>query len=311
VPDREREQALEALAASDAADVLGRDVRISRALTGGGGRAVWELEATRGSFIARIVDARDLDGLKREQRLGEFLSFLPVEVPRLTLHEAPPGLAIALHRKIQGEPFDPEAFAHCFSARDREAFVSDVADLLNRLHAIPLEDACRCLELNPLTRREAARLFGCARWFDAAQIEERLAAVLSADPKLDSLWQDTRSWLDAYSVDPDDMLFGHGDLHGGNMALLETSDGFRLNGVFDLQIGGIVHLYDEFLRIRLLDVSVGQKIVEAYNRLPGQTRTVNAVPLGHFYRAFVFYLLHQSTNESYSVRLLSMLRTDR
>ena len=106
------------------------------------------------------------------------------------------------------------------------------------------------------------------------------------------------------------MVFGHGDLHGGNMVVAQTDEGWRLSGIFDLQNGGIVHIYDEFLRIQLLDVDVGRKIVETYNRLPAQARVVSTVTLDHFYRAFVFYLLHLSTDESFSSRLIAMLEME-
>jgi len=111
-------------------------------------------------------------------------------------------------------------------------------------------------------------------------------------------WKATRDWFASYESPPADMVFGHGDLHGGNIVIARTGEGCRLAGVIDLQIGGIVNLYDEFLRIRLMDDEAGRLIVSAYNRMPGRSRQVDAANLSHAYRAFCFYLAHENTGES-------------
>ena len=94
------------------------------------------------------------------------------------------------------------------------------------------------------------------------------------------------------------------------MIVAPRGDGFRLVGIFDLENGGIVNLYDEFLRIYLMDVDMGRRIVETYNQLPGLARTVAAPAIGHFYRAFLFFLLHQSTNEAYSSHVVRLLEAE-
>jgi len=120
---------------------------------------------------------------------------------------------------------------------------------------------------------------------------------------------DTAGERGALGSAPADMVFGHGDLHGGNMAIARTSAGYRLAGVFDLQLGGIVNLYDEFLRIKLMDDVAGRRIVEAYNRMPGRSRPVDPATLGHAYQAFCFYLAHENTGESRR-HLASMVKKD-
>ena len=103
------------------------------------------------------------------------------------------------------------------------------------------------------------------------------------------------------------MVFGHGDLHGSNMIVAPRADGLRLVGIFDLENGGIVNLYDEFLRIHLMDVRMGRRIVETYNQHPGLTRSVSDPVIGRFYRAFLFFLLHQSPHPAYSSHVVRML----
>lgn len=294
--------------ASDAAAVLGPEWRLAGVRSAREGRAVWEVEAPHGHFIARIATgADDLDRLRSEKRLAEFMDFLPVQVPPITVHAAPGGVAIALRPKIEGEVATREMFETRFSERDRQAFVRDLAALLHRMHATPLEAACRGLGIPVLGPQAAAAEVGCARWFDAARIEAATSARRSGNPRLETLWKETRSWLGDYRVEPGDMVFGHGDLHGSNMVVAPTGDGLRLVGIFDLENGGIVHLYDEFLRIYLMDVDMGRRIVEAYNGLPGLARSVADRAIGQFYRAFLFYLLHLSTSEAYSSHVVRML----
>lgn len=298
--------------ASDAGRVLGPAWQLVGVRSGREGRGVWEVKAAHGHFIARVATGEgDSDRLRREQRLAEFMDFLPVQVPPITVHDAPGGVAISLRPKIEGEEAGGEMFENRFSDRDRQVFVRDVAELLHRMHATPLEVACRGLGIPILGQQAAAVEVGCARWFDAERIEAATAASRSSNPRLEVLWKEIRSWLGRYRVDPDDMVFGHGDLHGGNMIVAPTGDGFRLVGIFDLENGGIVNLYDEFLRIYLMDVELGQRIVETYNQLPGLARTVAAPVIGHFYRAFLFFLLHQSTNEAYSSHCVRMLEAYR
>jgi len=301
---------LEMIAGSDAGGVVGGEARIVKPLAGGGGAATFEVEGPKGSFIVRVVEpGLGLERLKKEQRLGEFLSFLPVKVPRIAIHEAPGGGILGIYRKIDGESFSGEMFNDLFSKRDREVFVGDVAELLNRLHAVSMAEGCRALGISAMTKQEAAREFRFGGWFDAVAIERALTADLGRDARLKDVWDDTREWFESYETDPDDMVFGHGDLHGGNMAIASTPDGYRLAGVFDLQIGGIVNLYDEFLRIRLMDDVVGRRIVEAYNRMPGRARPVDAGTLGHAFRAFGFYLAHENSGESRQ-HLTAMVKRD-
>ncbi len=297
--------------ASDADGVLGPAWRLLGVRSAREGRSVWEVEAAHGHFIARVATGEgDSDRLWREKRLTEFMDFLPVPLPPITVHAAPGGVAIALRPKIEGEVASREMFENRFSDSDRQAFVCDVAALLHQMHATPLEAACRGLGIPVLGQQAAAAEVGCARWLDAERIEAATAAPRSGNPWLEGLWKETRSWFVRYRVDPADMVFGHGDLHGGNMIVAPRGDGFRLVGIFDLENGGIVNLYDEFLRIYLMDVDMGRRIVETYNQLPGLARTVAAPAIGHFYRAFLFFLLHQSTNEAYSSHVVRLLEAE-
>ncbi len=297
-----------AIEASEAGRVLGPTWQFVGVRSGREGRGVWEVETADGHFIVRIATVEgDIDRLRREKRLAEFMGFLPVQVPPITVHEAPGGVAIALRPKIEGELASREMFENRFSEGDRQAFVRDMAALLHRMHATPLETVCRGIGIPVLSQEGAAAEVGCARWFDAEQIEAATVASRSGNAQLERLWNETRSWLGRYRVDPDDMVFGHGDLHGGNMIVAETRDGFRLVGIFDLENGGIVNLYDEFLRIYLMDVDMGRRIVETYNQFPGLARAVAPPVIDHFYRAFLFFLLHQSTNEAYSKHCVAML----
>ncbi len=297
-----------AIEASGAGRVLGSGWRLLGVRSARERRAVWEVEANGRSLMARIATGTgDRDRLLMEERLSAFLDFLPVEVPQMTVHSAPGGVAIALRPKIEGETATREMFEGQFSERERETFVADVVGLLQRLHATPLEAACRGLGIPVLAQAEAAAEIGCARWFDAARIEQVTAEWRAASPQLQVLWEEIRNWFEDYRTDPRDMVLGHGDLHGGNLIVARAADGFRLVGIVDFENAGIVNLYDEFLRIYLMDVTMGRRIVQTYNQRPGLARAVSAPVTSRFYCAFLFFLLHTSTVEAYSAHVVRML----
>jgi aminoglycoside phosphotransferase (APT) family kinase protein len=215
------------------------------------------------------------------------------------------GVVFGVYARIEGEPFSDVRL----SEDDRVQFVADMAGLLDRLHAVPLEEACRAIGMATMTAEKAAGEFKFGDWFDAAAIELALAQELAGDETLKVIWERTRGWFGSYQSMPANMVFGHGDLHGGNVVMARTSAGYRLAAVIDLQLGGIVDLYSEFLRLKLLVDKLGRRIVEAYNRMPGRIRFVDPVALGHALRAFGFYLAHERAGE-HRRHCLSMVKAD-
>jgi aminoglycoside phosphotransferase (APT) family kinase protein len=291
------------LASSDATRVLKPGWRLGALCTARDGRAVWEVESSAGRYMARFAPAAERARLEREQRLARFMEFLPVEVPVLTLHDAGEGFVIALRARIEGHTVGRDRFDAEFSEDDHARFVADVASLLRRMHETPLADACRSCGLPVLDAAAAAGELGGARWFDAEQIAASSSAVRAALPRIDALWSETCDWMAEFRPEPWQMVFGHGDLHGGNLLVRDN----RLVALLDLEEAGIVHLYDEFLRLYLLDLPSGRRIAAAYQELPGQTRPIDDAAVLRFLRAFLFYLISQSRHDAYTRHCVGLL----
>jgi aminoglycoside phosphotransferase (APT) family kinase protein len=287
------------------AGLIGRDVKEVHTLRELGESATLDVKGASGRFIVRVAQSdAGAARIEKERRVGEFLFSLGMAAPRITVLKTH-GAVFGVYPKIEGEPFCDVRL----SEDDGVQFVADMAGLLDRLHAVPLEEACRALSMPTMTAEKAAEEFAFGDWFDAAAIELALAQELAEDAALKAIWDQTRAWFASYKSTPANMVFGHGDLHGGNVVMTRTPAGYRLAAVIDLQLGGIVDLYNEFLRLKLLHGELGRRIVEAYNRMPGRVRLVDPVSLGHTFRGFGFYLAHERSGDGRR-HCLAMVKSD-
>jgi len=272
-----------------------------------------EVESAQARFIVEeAAPGEAANRLVRQQRMGEFLNMCGVQAPRITLLEVA-GMTFGVHRKLEGVRLDSVEL----SPADQDTFVSQMAGLLDRLHSVPLPEACRILGLPALSPEEAAREYRFGGYLEVDVIEGALARELEADKVLKDVWHETRGWITTFVSTPADLVFGHGDLWLPDTLVAKTSEGYRLSGVTLLYNAGLVNLYDEFLRVGGLGLydgegePIGRAVIEAYNRLPGRTRRVEEVPLRHAITAFWFYLAHENTGESRLNLLASAKRTQR
>ncbi len=272
-----------------------------------------ELECSQGVYIVEEgVGVEGASRLLREQRLGEFLNAAGVQAPRISILEAE-GHTLGIHRKIEGVAADSVEL----SPSDLKIVSGQLADLLYRIHAVPLPDACRILGLPALSEGEAATEFRYGRYLDLATIEAALAPELDSDKVLNHFWRETRGWIEVFTSMPAAPVFGHGDLWLDKALLTKTPEGYRLSGVTHLMNAGLVNLYDEFLRVGGLGLyygdgqNLGRKVIDAYNSLPGQTRQVGEIHLRYAIKAFWFYLAHENAGEKRLEFLENVKRSDR
>lgn len=287
-------QARELIMGGTVDGIVGGSATVLRVLTGGGEMATLEVAGKRGVFIAKVVESGPAaERLRRDRRLGECMATLGIPAPSIEILEVS-GVVIGIYRKIEGEDFSIEKL----SPEEQDIFVMDLARVLDRLHALPLEDARRILGMPLQSGAEATGGVRFGReWFDAAAFENALSVELAADPQLRKAWDDDRHWFESVRNRPDEFVFGHGDLHSGNVLIVKRPEGWRFAGVVDLQLAGIIHLYDEFLRILLLEEKViGPRIIEVYNRLPGRRKKIELREVMHAERSFAFYLAHGNTS---------------
>lgn len=256
-----------------------------------------ELEGPEGRFVVEGEDyGEGSSRLVKEQRLGEFLNAIGVQAPQITLLEAE-GQHFGVHRKIEGIPADRVELP----AADLEIVANQLAGVLNRMHSVPLADACRILGWPAMTPEEAAKKCRFGGYLDEI-VEARMAKELDADQELKDVWRETREWYTTFVSRPADLVFGHGDLWLGEARLTRTVDGYRLSGVTHLMNAGVMNLYDEFLRVASLGYFIEDKpleraVIAAYHRIPG-TRRVEEAPLRHAITAFWFYLAQEASAEN-------------
>ena len=292
----ERAEAL--LAGGLIADVIGGAPATVRPMPKGNRtEPTLEVAGEHGTFIVRCMPPGEPPAsMRREHRFGELFASLGVTAPRIQFvetHET----TVAVYQKIEGEEF-----RYDMMKEEKARFVQDMAALLIRLHAVPLAEACRVLGVPVMTAEAAAKQVRFAGWFDPVAIEAALTADLAADVAVSVAWRETREWYEAFVSRPSEMVFGHGDLHSGNVLVARTDMGWRLVGVVDFQGCGILNLYDDFLRIIALDEEIGARIIAAYNAHPECRHPVNLATACQACRAFAFYLAHGQTGDDRRAR---------
>jgi hypothetical protein len=173
--------------------------------------------------------------------------------------------------------------------------VQDLASLFRAFHAVLLELACTWLDLpyagSPPTAALAAR-FGKPAWFcpDAtAAIRTAVAPTLNRGEI--ALFEDTVHRFEALEADAATLVFGHGDIHGYNLAMGEDTLGPRLAGVFDLGNAGVLDIHEDLFCLSLVSESLLDEVIGAYQRLPGPARMIDRQRAAVYYRAFLFYLM--------------------
>jgi aminoglycoside phosphotransferase len=104
------------------------------------------------------------------------------------------------------------------------------------------------------------------------------------------------------------MVFGHGDMHGHNMAVAEDASGLRLVGAFDLGCTGIMDVHEDLFRLSLVSEALLDRVIAGYHDLAGQTRSLDRGRLATYYCAFLFYLM-DGTSGAGLQHLKRLLRT--
>jgi aminoglycoside phosphotransferase len=293
---------------SEATEIIGQSFKLKR-LAGGTGREVWEAESATGRFILRFAaPGEPATELRRELKAAELMAALPVTTPHIRLFESG-DRRFSLHPRINGVPF-ADALYNQFSKPDQMRFVAEVAGFLRDLHAIPLKEAGIELYGDWPGITQALDRWGRPGWFDAVTIESNLKTRLADDVILAQRWREVHSFFASYEPLATDLVFGHGDLHHANLGLEDKDGHWRLAGVFDLGNSGIQNRYDELLRLPLISTQVAPSILDTYDALRAPHRPVDRGVLLLFYRAFLFFLLHLSSDDSYSTHVIDMLQDE-
>ena len=275
--------------------------------------------------VARIHDPRlaflrDLLAPKKcTEATIEFvdtLGLLPdnqrVNPHRLALLREGDGLVVVLETFAGGDPnalwerFSEELlFADLeITSGRRDRLVHDLASFFCETHSVPLEVACGWLGIPFEGKETASRMAALFQrnhaWFGPDAVAEMRPALeprFGLDEDEARLFEETNRLFQAREVSPGDMVFCHGDIHGYNVAMGEDELGARIVGVFDLGCAWILDIHEDFFRLSLVSEDLVERVMAAYQALPGHRHTLDRDRIATFYRAFLFHLMVGKTGE--------------
>lgn len=278
------------------------------------GGTAFQVSGTGGDFVLRFPQTpTQLAMLKKEERVQRGLRRrLTARIPDTTMIDDLDGCpAFAIHGMIPGQPLTTETYEG-MSPPARDRFLHDLVTFFCETHRIELQTACEWLGIpfdGPDVIETLALTQGKPTWFDAGAITEMRPRLLQRLDKHErAIFEDTVRHFEALKVDPSYMAFGHGDMHGYNMALGgEDELGLKFIGAFDLGCTGIIDIHEDFFRLGFIGEDLVDRVLEAYQRLCGRAGQLDRRRIAIYYRAFLFYLMADQSGENL-VHLKTLLR---
>jgi aminoglycoside phosphotransferase (APT) family kinase protein len=255
-----------------------------------------------GTYVLRFPgDAHGLARLRIEARVTTgLLGRVSPRIPNTRVFEPGNGVPpFALHEMIPGRDWFQVGVTR-LTGEASSRLARDLAGFMRGTHCVPIETAAEWLGVDTRDARWRTALAardGRPSWFagEALQtIRRRLASSLPAD--LLCHLADTAARYDRVEVSPDELVFVHGDLHGGNLAFDADEVGPRLVGVFDFENAGIMDYHYDFGRLNLVYDALQDQVLDEYARLE-PARPLDRDRVETCARAFVFYLLAEHVGD--------------
>lgn len=258
---------------------------------------VFELMSARGRTILRFPrDAEHLAALEKEEAVQSGLRFLVNLAMPDTRVVAGDGNrpAAAVHTRIEGEPLTGECYDGLSSAA-RGRLVSDLVTFFLQTHSVALPVAYGWLGIDDAAApSELASRLGKPLWFAPAwQAEMRRRLHTRLDARMLDCLDDTVSRFLQLPARAEYLVFGHGDMHGYNMAVADDELDPRLVGVFDLENAGVLDVHEDFFRLGLVSEDLLERVLAAYERRSPRFPALDRARIAVYYRAFLYYLMDE------------------
>jgi hypothetical protein len=267
-----------------------------------------------GNFIFRFPpDLHSYHLLKKEERIQKgFNNRTNLRIPETLVYDDVINFPVcAVHTMIPGKPLATSQYER-LSPGARYRLITDLANFFNQAHRVPLPLACEWLEIKDWGESTAeilAPIYGKPAWFEpkaVTWIGQELSKVL--DENQINLFNETVELFTELDTDPHNLVFGHGDLHGYNMAIEEDEFGPKITGVFDLGCAGILDVHEDFFRLSLISENLLERVVQIYQNFSNQKRILNRPRLAIYYRAFLFYLMAEQAEEDITPLIALLLK---
>lgn len=237
------------------------------------------------TFIVKLPrPARGARGIEIEQVVTNLVrARLDVAIPELSIHTSP--LLLARSAKLPGVMFDKARYAS-LSEESKNALAAQLAQVMATLHAFDAQQIAQ------------AGIQPTPSWqLSTALIKEQLSD--EDDVVIKALLGEVVRNHEALQVPQQNVVFGHFDLHGGN--LLVDPNHQRITAVLDFGNCKFGDLHQDLSAVNLSSPDLAERIARRYQELT--KRNLNKLLVEHY--TTIFYLnllagLKRSASDKYA-----------
>lgn len=226
-----------------------------------------------GDYIVKLPKPhRGVNGVAAEQKITDFLSGkVQLPIPSISVHAEP--VVLARYRKLWGETFDKNRYTQ-LSDDNKNALATQLAKFITDLHAIPASVV------------QGAKLELAPSWeLKPDLVEEQLSD--SDDNVIKALLPEVLRNQRALEVPKSNVVFGHFDLHGGNLVF--DKEHANVTGVIDFGNCKLGDLHQDLSTMNLSSPDLTTRIVDQYEQF--SRRKVNRLLIQHYTTVFYLNLL--------------------
>lgn len=227
------------------------------------------------SHIVKLPTARrGAAGIKVEQAITDFIrSRVELSVPKITLFSQP--VLMARYPLIAGAMIHADDLAK-LPEKNKEIIASQLAQFMHTMHKVSQAEIKNTgIDLAPSWQLSTELI--------ALQLQAEEHAVLQ------KLLPDVLRNHSHLQVPQENMVFGHFDLHGGNLLIDEHKQ--KLVGVIDFGNCKFGDLHQDFSTICLSDPDLAERVMAHYESIAG--RKINKLMVQHYTTAYYLHLLAQ------------------
>jgi aminoglycoside phosphotransferase (APT) family kinase protein len=255
--------------------------------------AVYKVHSDRGVCVVRFPASEGQEAaLRKESRIAQALRpLVRLALPEPAVFSAESGRpAFAVHRWIDGGPLTTEMYVH-MAEEARHKLAQDLAEFLATVHSVDLAEAATWYSHEKVEHLTPPN-YGKPGWFDG-NLRSRIPAVLNPrlEPNLVLAVTEIVRDFEALTVSGAELVFGHGDIHGYNLAMRPTANGYELSGVFDFELAGVQDVHEDFFRLHFVASDLVERTVGAYDKKRGHKVTLDRARIRLYWRAFLIYLM--------------------
>ncbi len=255
---------------------------------------VYRMHSGQGGCVLRFpLDEMQAAALRQESRIAQGLCpLVRMDIPETRFFPAENDRpAYSVHQWIDGEPLMTEMYVR-MAEESRHKLAHDLAEFLVTLHSVDLAEVATWYTDETLAHPPSG--YGKPQWFDG-RLRAGIPEVLNPhlEPNLVSAVAETIHGFETLAVDGKELALCHGDIHGYNLAMRPSAQGYELGGVFDFEIAGILDAHEDFFRLYFVSADLVERVVDAYEGKRGQV-TLDRARVRLYWRAFLIYLMMEN-----------------